>query len=110
MARPPEKVEVAVVEVALKVEAVAMPKTESEPSNKDEPVTEKMAPGVVVPMPRRLEAVLAVSRDTPLPDWISNALPEEVATRSGSAKRREANCPPIASKVVVPEESVETER
>ena len=41
----------AVVEVALKVEAVARPKVDSEPSKRELPVTEKIAPGVEVAMP-----------------------------------------------------------
>src|SRR3989338_4735974 len=109
MVRSPEaeamskaKVEVAVVEVATKDEAVTrLP-------NKPDSATASIAPGVVVPMPSLLVEVLAVSRDaTPgVCDWISKALPEVVAILKGSEIIREAYCPPIALRVVVPEASV----
>ena len=104
MARPPAKVEVAVVEVATKDEAVTrLP-------NKPDSATASIAPGVVVPMPRRLVKVLAVSRDAAPGDSISKALPDEVAILKGSEIRREAYCPPITLRVVVPEASVEKDK
>ena|SRR3989338_4427740 len=106
MARPPAKVEVAVVEVATKDEAVTrLP-------NKPDSATASIVPGVVVPRPRRLVEVLAVSRDaTPgVCDWISKALPEVVAILKGSEIIREAYWPPMALMVVVPEASVEKDK
>ncbi len=81
-----------------------------EPSNKALPATENKAPGVEVPTPILLVAVLAVSRDA-MPDaWISNALPEVVAILKGSEMMMEAYCPPITLRVVVPWASVEKAR
>ena len=107
MARPPAMVLVAVVEVALKLEAVARPKTDRLPSKREEPVTEKIALGVEVPMPTRLLAVLTVKTFSLAVPRTSKAKAEVVAILKGSLNKREAYCPPITSKVVVPELSVE---
>ena len=111
MARPPWKVEVAVVEVALKVEAVARPKIERLPSNRELPETAKTAPGVEVAMPTRLDEVSTIKTLLLVVELrTSKAKAEEVEILKGSVNKREAYWPPRASKVVVPEASVEKAR
>src|SRR3989338_7925175 len=70
------------------------------------PWMEAMAQGVVVATPNRLVEVLTVMTLEPAASWISKALPDEVAILKGSEIIREAYCPPMALRVVVPEASV----
>jgi len=82
------------------------PEVVRDPSNKELPVTAKVAPGVVVATPSRLVTVLAVNNVSLPGAWISKALPDEVEILKGSEIIKEAYCPPMASMVVVPDELV----
>ena len=99
------------VEVAVVVKTLRAPSKVRVDWIKAAPPTDKRAPGVEVPMPRRLALVLAVKRlVVPALSRTSRAKLEVVEILRGSLNKREAYCPPRASRVVVPEASVEKDR